>query len=354
MRCEACRELLSPYLDEVCSEKENKMIQAHLAACAGCRDQLQEMRRMVELLHHMTLPSLPEGFAESLHRRLDAENLIMFTPHEFKVPRKQSWIAAAIAGVALAGGVYASTVLPLGSMIASWQEKSQDAGKPKVAINEVLKQINNQESVNTAANDAAGQVDQKPAGKTDRSEQIKSADNAKVAATAVDTGKSSGSTAQNGPRLADATAVRLTVANAAESRNQVIQIAAANSLGYSYNNNGCMQALSGPTAQGVTLKVEPKDVDKVMQQLAALGQAGKPSQSTIDMTEQFQDVQTQMDQVRDERAKLVAKAVPSSQELNRLNELKAEMQSLTDKKARLEKEASLVTINVYFIEAVNP
>ena len=352
MRCEACRELLSPYLDKVCSEKENKMIQAHLKACPGCREQLGEMQRMVEFLHHMPLPSLPEGFAESLHRRLDAENLIIFTPQQYKIPKKQSWIAAAIAGVALVGGVYASTVLPLGSMIASWQENRQEAGKPRVAINEILKEFTYDKTVVTDKN-PGGQVVQKSAGTISKPEQVKTADNDKEAAPAIDNNNAPSNT-QVGPRFADAEAVRLTVANATETRKQVIQIAAANGLPYSYNNNGCVEALSGPTAQGVTLKVAPQDVDKVMGQLTALGQAAKPSQSSIDMTEQFKDVQNQMDQVQDQRNKLVAKAVPSAQELRQLDELNAEIETLTDKQARLEKEASLVTVNVYFIETVNP
>lgn len=353
MRCEACRELLSPYLDEVCSEKENKMIQAHLAACSGCREQLEEMQRLVEFFHHMPLPSLPEGFAESLHRRLDAENLIMFTPHEFKVPRKQSWIAATVAGIALAGGIYASTVLPLGSMIASWQEKREDADAPKVAVNEVLEQIKDQKTANLTDSKGTSQVSSETPGKAGKTEQIITDNNIKGEAT-IDTNKSAGSTTPSGPRIADTTAVRLNVANAGESRKQVVQIAAANGLPYSFNNNGCVEALSGPTAQGITLKVEPQDVDKVIGQLAALGQAGKPTQGTVDMTDQFKDIQTQMEQVRDERDKLVAKPVPTSQELSRLDELNNKIKSLTDQQTRLEKDASLITINVYFIETVNP
>jgi len=352
MRCEACRELLSPFLDGVCNEKENKMVQAHLNVCSGCHDQLEEMRRMAEFLHHMSLPSLPEGFAESLHRKLDAENLIMFTPHEFKVPRKQSWIAAAVAGVALVGGIYASTVLPLGSMIASWQERNQDNAKPKVAVNEILKHIDNEQTAQVADKNAVTKPDQKAVDTLDKSAQTEPRDTYDKATSAPNTDNSLLSTAEQ--RLADAAAIRLTVANASESRKQVVQIAAANGLSYSYNNNGCLQALSGPTAQGVTLKVEPQDVDKVLQQLADLGQAVKPTRSTVDMSEQFKEVQTKMEQVQQERQKLTAKVVISSQEIDRLDELNAQLQSLTDQQSRLEKEARLVTINVYFVEAVNP
>jgi len=356
MRCEACKELLSPFLDGVCSEKENKVIQAHLAACSNCRDQMEEMRRMVELFHQMPLPSLPEGFAESLHRRLDAENLIMFPPHEFKVPRKQSWIAAAIAGVALVGGIYASTVLPLGPMIASWQEKNQDTDqKPKVAVNDVIERLNHQKNASLADN-VASQASDKAAGVNEvgKAEKNNAAASNQDTTKVADNGQTPVTAAKNEQHLADASIIRLTVASASETRKQVLQIASANGLTYGYNNNGCFEPLSGPVAQGVTLKVAPQDVSKVMQQLAALGQASKPVQSTVDMSDQFKDVQTRMDQVQNEKEKLAAKAALSQQEQDRLNEINAQIQSLTDKKAQLEKEASMVSINVYFVEEVNP
>jgi len=356
MRCEACRESLSPFLDGVCSEKENKMMEAHLAVCSDCRAQLEEMRRMVELFHLMPLPSLPDDFAESFHRRLDAENLIMFSPHEFKVPRKQSWIAAAIAGVALAGGIYASTVLPLGPMIANWQEKQQDNDqKPKVAVNDVIKRLNGQNTANLA-NNTANKAGDKAIGSNapDTADKVNTPDSAQDAAKDADNSPVSIVAAKNEQHMAAASSVRLTVASANDTRKQVLQIASANGLSYSYNNNGCLELLSGPVAQGITLKVAAQDADKVMGQLAALGKASKPEQSSVDMTDKFKELQTTMDQVQGEKTKLAAQATLTQQEQQRLNELNAQMQTLTDKKAQLEKEANLVTINVYFVEEVKP
>ncbi|MGE5455332.1 MAG: zf-HC2 domain-containing protein [Methylocystaceae bacterium] len=36
MKCHECRDLLSPYLDNMTSDEENKRITVHLAACSGC------------------------------------------------------------------------------------------------------------------------------------------------------------------------------------------------------------------------------------------------------------------------------------------------------------------------------
>lgn len=353
MRCEGCRELLSPFMDGMCSEKENKLIEAHLAACSSCREQLEEMRRMVEVMHQLTLPSLPEGFTESLHRRLDAENLIIFPPHEFKVPKKQSWIAAAVAGVALAGGIYASTVLPLGSMIANWQDKNHDAGKPQVAINDFIDSITHQNKTDVTDKNAVGNNtpkadDTKPA---DTPGKTTAVDNAKNGTTEANNNTNTSGQAET--LLASSTTVIIKATNASDSRQQLVKMADANNLAYSFNNNGAFQAMSAATTRGVTLKVDPQDVDKVIQQMAALGQVSNPAQNTVDLSDKLADVQTKLDEAQAEKDNL-AKAGICQEEQARLNELNTKINSLTAEKAQVEKEAKLVTINVYFMEDVNP
>lgn len=360
MRCEQCRDLLSPYLDGVCSEKENKLVDDHLAVCSNCREELEQLRHMVQILNQLTLPPLPDGFADALHRKLDAENLILFPPSDLKAPRKQSWIAAAIAGLALVGGIYASTVLPIGSMVASWQDKNkQNDRKPNVAINNVIDRITHQEKTGVADNNAANT---NPATPKDNKEPVNNnsiKDNPeKIAATVKDSPgvkqQPAAITAQVESRFADSVTSRLKVKSASDSRKQVIQIAEANGYNYSYNSNGCgLQPLSGPIAQGITLKVEAKDVEQVLQQLAALGEASKPAHSTIEMTDQFKDVQAKIDQVKQERDNLAVKIVLSPQEQDRLNELNNQIQTLTKQQADLEKEANMVIINIYFVEEVN-
>lgn len=352
MRCETCRELLSPFLDEVCSEKENKMVEAHLAVCPGCRDQLEELRRMVGALHQLTLPSLPEGFAESLHRRLDAENLIFFPPQEFKVPRRQSWIAAAIAGLALAGGIYASTVLPLGSMIASWGDQGQNTdNKPHITISDVIDKVTRHNKVNVADKNTAGTGT--PVGKTPTAgtpDKKNPTDPAK-GSTGEGTARVSTNTGQTEKLFANSSSVVLAVKNASESRQQVVQIAAANGMSYSYNNNAGMQAMVGP--QGVTIKAEAQDVDKVMQQLAALGQVSKPTQDTVDLSDKLADIENKLAQAQAEKVSLT-EAGTSNEEQTHASELNTKIQALTAEKAQLEKEEKLVTINVYFMEDVCP
>lgn len=350
MRCETCRELLSPFLDEVCSEKENKMVEAHLAVCPGCRDQLAELRSLIGAFHQLDLPSLPEGFAESLHRRLNAENLIFFPPQEFKVPRRQSWIAAAIAGLALAGGIYASTVLPLGSMIASWGDKGQNTdNKPHVAINDVIKDVTQKNGVDVANNDTAatnkGQT--QTAGTSDKTNTTDAAEGPTgtgIAGASTDVGQAE-------KLFAKSSSVAIEVKNASESRQQVIQIAAANGLGYSFSNK--QAAMSGPATQGITLNVEPQDVDKIMQQLAAVGQMCSPAQNTVDLSDKLASVENKLDQAQAAKDSLTKEGI-TDQEQASINELDTRIKTLAAQKAQLEKEASMVTINIYFKEDVNP
>ena len=46
MKCEQVSELLSAYIDEMTSEKETKALEAHLAQCADCRQELDDYRRL--------------------------------------------------------------------------------------------------------------------------------------------------------------------------------------------------------------------------------------------------------------------------------------------------------------------
>jgi len=70
MKCEYIREMLSSYIDGMTSEKENKIIKAHLENCSQCQSELEHLRALCATLKNLPTPELPERFREDLHKRL--------------------------------------------------------------------------------------------------------------------------------------------------------------------------------------------------------------------------------------------------------------------------------------------
>ncbi|WP_054693241.1 zf-HC2 domain-containing protein [Syntrophomonas palmitatica] len=354
MRCEQVRDLLSPYIDEVCSEKEHKIVESHLASCSACREEAEQLRHVLKLMSSLDMPALPAGFAEDLHRRLADEKVLIFRPPEIKKPVKQGWIAAALAALALAGGVFASSVLPVGSMVASWQDRiNQDTNKPNVAINKVLDRVVSREklAVNKYGDTPLKVADsaQKAAAKAGKTDSTP----AKDGAAATDDNKPVSNVQTVQQHFVNTIATRLIVKDAASSLEQIRQMAAADGIKYSYNSNGAIY-MSAQGAQGISLKVKPEDVNRVISQLSSVGKATIPLDGQEDITDKFNELEKQTAAVKQERDALAARPVISPEEQARLNDLNSNMEKLLQQKADLEKEASLVNINIYFVEEVNP
>ena len=74
MRCDAVRERFPGYLDS--DLRAVGPVELHLAACAGCRDELEEYRRLGLLLSQMaTVPEPSEELLPELLRHLPLEAL---------------------------------------------------------------------------------------------------------------------------------------------------------------------------------------------------------------------------------------------------------------------------------------
>jgi hypothetical protein len=57
------RRQLSPYLDGMLSDEESRRLEAHLAQCQACRDELAELRATVQSLAELPLAEVPRSFA---------------------------------------------------------------------------------------------------------------------------------------------------------------------------------------------------------------------------------------------------------------------------------------------------
>jgi hypothetical protein len=353
MKCEHVRDLLSPYVDGMASEKENKIICSHLEICPQCRQELEHLRSLCLALHNLSAPEVPERFTEDLRRRLADEKTILFSPKKLKQPKKQGWIAAGVAGIALAAGIYASSVLPIAPMVATWQDKQNKANenKPAVAINEIINRIYNGKD-----EDKSVDVAQAPEGTPNKAAEVNKDNPAGAPAKVSD--KSVTETKQPGevdtrtvtPKLADVFSTRLNVADARESLNEVVQLAQNNGWGYEYTD--VAHALTGANnANGLAIKVHKNEVDNVINALGGVGKASAPMHNRVELTEQYTELENQLTTLQEKKQSLQQAESPDQA---KINEIEQQIQDNLKQKAALDKELSLVTVNVYFVEDINP
>jgi anti-sigma factor RsiW len=116
--CRPVRERFTAYLDRSLRLDDRRRIDAHLAGCAACADDLRLMRALLEALDGVPPPAPPAGYRERFSARLAAEpDLPRPRPGtgrprrvRFRTGRNPRWAkgaTAAVAGVAAAGLVLA-------------------------------------------------------------------------------------------------------------------------------------------------------------------------------------------------------------------------------------------------------
>lgn len=73
MRCKRVQALISSYLDQMTDERETGLIEEHLASCLACRQFMDQMKAVSDMLKRMDRPLPPSGFADDFRRRLQQE-----------------------------------------------------------------------------------------------------------------------------------------------------------------------------------------------------------------------------------------------------------------------------------------
>ena len=70
MRCDACRERFSEYLESRLPAEAAGEVERHLASCPRCAQGLADLRAVVDAVHAMPPVSVPAGFVERVHARV--------------------------------------------------------------------------------------------------------------------------------------------------------------------------------------------------------------------------------------------------------------------------------------------
>lgn len=83
--CKKIHPLLSPYLDNLLSSRERGRVEAHLKACAEARKELDQLKRLREVMVHMPEPRPPIGLHDRIMARLKGHPLPVTLHHPFWV-----------------------------------------------------------------------------------------------------------------------------------------------------------------------------------------------------------------------------------------------------------------------------
>lgn len=346
MRCEKIGELLSPYLDQMTNEKESRCVETHIASCSKCRSTLEQLRKMCNAVHDLEAPEVPETFIKDLNKRLANENLKYFGHKHIKTPKKHGWIAAGVASVALAVGIYASSILPFGSMVANLQERMDKTKQPSSAsVDNILDNIR---GYLADKNDpATPEVNTKPETVDSGDKTGKDSKATKPGVTPSGPGKY---VASSQPAISDVVSTSIKVADIGSSVQKVMAIAGENGGQYtSLPAPSGIQALSGNRTKAVSIKVDPENVDKVMNQITSLGAAATPEYNKNDVTSQVNEVQNNINNIQEQISKLEANPYKSETDKAKLSELNSQLFQYNQKIALLKR----TIINIYLEEEGN-
>jgi hypothetical protein len=339
-------------MDQVTNGHENQLIEAHLVECATCRQELEQLQLLHALLANLDEPQIPDGFAEDLHGRLLEGRVRLFAQPGVKRPRQQGWIAAAVAGLALAVGIIGSSLLPVGSIADLWQDdKDKSNQTTTVAVEDIIQRFqqwraNNEES--------PGEVINEP-GQTEEIPQQQEQPEVETPAPGSNDGNADQPVqiAQVDPQIADVVKSRIKVESLTGSVDKVMEIAQANGAESSRSWGTTMQAMDAQAAREISIKAPRDQVGTILAQLGDLGSASAPIAEQVELTEQYREAVITIAAIDQEIERLENQG--REEDLSRIDDLKKQSKSWSEKKAQIESDANLVTIKVYLVEeAVQP
>lgn len=104
MKCDDVKLLLDEYLEGSLPAGDAAQVKEHLGKCAGCRGELQFLRKYLKKTGSFPVLRAPDDFLENIHRKIDApaRNALvtrLFFPLKIKVPLE----AAALLALAVTG-----------------------------------------------------------------------------------------------------------------------------------------------------------------------------------------------------------------------------------------------------------
>lgn len=98
--CADIRENISAYADNELGIEERQAFEEHISRCPSCREELEDMLRIIAALKSLPMQELPEGFGDELHEKLLAVSSGRTNIHVIREKPKKPAFARTIASIA--------------------------------------------------------------------------------------------------------------------------------------------------------------------------------------------------------------------------------------------------------------
>ena len=100
MECARSKELLSDYIDGIMDARTKALLEEHLMACEGCREDLASLKALVQEMGSLESLGAPRDFLEKVHERIEQRSKFgqimrkLFFPVRIKVPLELATVTA--------------------------------------------------------------------------------------------------------------------------------------------------------------------------------------------------------------------------------------------------------------------
>jgi anti-sigma factor RsiW len=70
MDCKQIIDLISMYVDSELDERQKAEFEEHVSQCSSCKEELNDILKVLEVLHSIPEVDLPDNFKDELHEKL--------------------------------------------------------------------------------------------------------------------------------------------------------------------------------------------------------------------------------------------------------------------------------------------
>lgn len=119
MSCEEVRERMSYYLDETLPQEELEAFKAHLSGCAGCREELEQLKEIICLLSEIPESPVPDRFDLEFRRALKNEINGQSEANDSNKKKRPAWKSMSAVAAVLVVGVLSFAMLNDGLSIGT-------------------------------------------------------------------------------------------------------------------------------------------------------------------------------------------------------------------------------------------
>src|SRR6056297_502650 len=330
MNCEFDKTKISAYIDGESSAEEMREIEEHIKSCAECKAFYEELIDLKEKLYELEEMELPEGYEDELHKRLSRS----FRMNKSK--KKYNWKRwTAVAAIFLVGFVSYNLWKPAGLMMKSADES--------MAVESVDMAMEEPRMTNRAVMN-----EQAYGGKSEEAEAYES---------------ENGSERLNdeGRKIIRNGYINLEV-DSFEAVHEEIVLLTERSGGFIQNSSTGKRYYGGPENENtllvgsLNLRIPEKSFLDVYNKIKELGEVSDSSIGGSDITFQYNDIASQVDnlEVQEARLREIMEKAENVEELlqveRELNRVRTEIDRMTGMIKNWDNLVNYSTINIQLTE----